>query len=146
MTKETKVQSIINYLDEIQEIIHNKHHDTAIKYNLTVEEFHIMLHLNMKNTPPTVSELAQSFNNAQNTMSEKLTRLEEKSFIERKRDPKDKRISRIILSEQGKSIVASICYESENKFISDRISKIDDKQLNTLIDGLENLIIQLKEN
>lgn len=145
MNKEIKAESIINYLDEIQDIIHKKHHDTAAKYNLTVEEFHIMLHLNMKDVPPTVSELARVFNNAQNTMSEKLTRLEEKSFIERERDTKDKRVSRVILSEQGKSIVASICYESENKFISDRILKIDDKKLDSLIDGLEELIIHLKE-
>lgn len=140
-----KTEKVIQYLDEIQNIIHNKHHELAQKYNLTIEQFHILLHLEMKSTPPTVSEIANSFNNAQNTMSEKLSRLQEKGFIKRIKEPKDKRISRISLTAEGKKLVDSICYEAENRFVVDCISKMEETKLDKLLDCLEGLVKQLKE-
>lgn len=145
MINNDKCEKVIGYLDEIQNIIHNKHHELAQKYNLTLEQFHLLLHLSMKSTPPTVNEIANSFNNAQNTMSEKLSRLQEKNLIEKVKDPKDKRISRISLSIQGKKLIDTICYEAENCFVKDAIAKMEEQKLQTLILCLEDLIKNLKE-
>lgn len=145
MINNYKSEKVIGYLDEIQNIIHNKHHDLAQKYNLTLEQFHLLLHLSMKSTPPTVNEIANSFNNAQNTMSEKLSRLQEKKFIKKIKDPNDKRVSRISLSIQGKKLIDTICYEAENCFVKDAISKMEEQKLQTLILCLEDLIKNLKE-
>ncbi|WP_035294130.1 MarR family transcriptional regulator [Clostridium sp. KNHs214] len=145
MINNYKSEKVIGYLDEIQNIIHNKHHDLAQKYNLTLEQFHLLLHLSMKSTPPTVNEIANSFNNAQNTMSEKLSRLQEKKFIKKIKDPNDKRVSKISLSIQGKKLIDTICYEAENCFVKDAISKMEEQKLQTLILCLEDLIKNLKE-
>lgn len=145
MINNDKSEKVIGYLDEIQNIIHNKHHELAQKYNLTLEQFHLLLHLSMKSTPPTVNEIANSFNNAQNTMSEKLSRLQEKNLIEKVKDPKDKRISRISLSIQGKKLIDTICYEAENCFVKDTIAKMDEQNLQRLTLCLEDLIKKLKE-
>lgn len=145
MINNDKSEKVIGYLDEIQNIIHNKHHELAQKYNLTLEQFHLLLHLSMKSTPPTVNEIANSFNNAQNTMSEKLSRLQEKNLIEKVKDPIDKRISRISLSIQGKKLIDTICYEAENCFVKDAIAKMEEQKLQTLILCLEDLIKKLKE-
>lgn len=146
LINDSKAEKILKYLDEIQDIIHSKHHELAIKYNLTVEEFHILLHLQMKTSSPTVNELAASFNNASNTMSEKLTRLENKELIIKIKDNRDRRIYRITLTQKGKKIIDDICYEAENSFVTASISKIDEKELDTLILSLQNIIKQLKED
>lgn len=146
MNSITKAEKIIQYLDEIQNVIHNKHHELAQKYNLTVEQFHGLLHLNMRSTPPTVNEIAHHFNNAQNTMSEKLSRLEEKGLIMRVKDSSDKRVTRVALTAEGKKLVDTVCFEAENKFVADSISKMEVSKLDNIVLCLEALLNQLKED
>jgi DNA-binding MarR family transcriptional regulator len=92
---------------------------------------------------PTVGEIAKNINNSQNTMSEKITRLENRGLVKRIKDSEDRRISRIVLTEEGRNLIDSIDKEANSKFLFNSISKMEDKDINNLLSCLENLIEQM---
>lgn len=145
MDNYTKAEIIIKYMDEIQETIHKRHHEIAKKHNLTVDQFHLMLHLDMKKSPPTINEMAAAFNISQNTMSEKITRLSQRNLIAKVKDPEDKRISRIQLSTEGKELVNNICYESEINFVNSAVTRMEENKIDSLLSSLKDLSSKLKE-
>lgn len=146
MESREKAEKIIEYIEKVNDLIHKKHHDLAVKHNLTVDQFHLLLYLSRKAQPPTVGQIAQIFNNASNTMSEKLTRIEEKGLIKRRKDKKDRRISRIVITEKGKELIKSISYLAGKQFIFSSITNMRDESVDNLLRSLEELISHLKED
>lgn len=146
MESREKAEKIIEYIEKVNDLIHKKHHDLAVKHNLTVDQFHLLLYLSRKSQPPTVGQIAQIFNNASNTMSEKLTRIEEKGLIKRMKDKKDRRISRIVITEKGKELIKSISYLAGKQFIFSSITNMRDESVDNLLKSLEELISHLKED
>lgn len=144
MDKSEKIKIIIQYLEEAEDIVHKKHHELAQKNNLTVEQFHLLVHLPRQGYAPTISEIAARFRNAQNTMSEKISRLEEKGLVERFKDGKDKRICRVRITEEGQKFVNNICDEAGNQFMIKTIEKMSEEHIDTFYNCLGEYICKLK--
>lgn len=141
---------IWKHLEHINKLIRLKHRETAQKYGLTFEQFHLLIELDhhhelMVSTdilPPTVGEIAADIGNAPHTLSERLKRLEKKDLVKKIKDEKDLRINRVVLTDKGQALIDRIKNESSNIFIYNALKKMDEKSLNNLLAGLK----QLNEN
>jgi DNA-binding MarR family transcriptional regulator len=150
INKQEKIEMIIHYKNEIDALIHRKYHELAQKYNLSLEQFHLLitlddLLLNVNDTvkAPTVGEIAKNVDNSQNTVSEKITRLENKELVMRIRDNYDKRVSRVVLTEKGRELIDSIDKQANSKFLFNSISSMDKEDINDFLNCLEKLIKQM---
>lgn len=151
MNKSDKVKSIIDYRRSIEEFIHGRYHKLAEKYNLSLEQFHLLIELdelvltiNDEATAPTIGDIARSIKNSQNTVSEKVTRLENKGLVERVKDNKDRRISRVVLTEQGRKLINKLSSEASSEFLFDSISGLNDDTIDNLLNGLKDLYEKMR--
>lgn len=152
MNIDEKIQRIIGCKDEIDEIIHKNYHNLAKKYDLSLEQFHLLIELDelMLDAPddvklPTVGQIAKNINNSQNTVSERISRLENKGLVKRVKDLKDKRISRVVLTDDGRKLIHEMGSEAESMFLFDSISRMKERDIDDLLECLEKLIKHMKE-
>lgn len=150
MSKEDKIQMIIQFKEQIDTLIHNKYHKLAKKYDLSLEQFHLlieldelMLDINDEHKAPTIGEIAKNINNSQNTVSERITRLENKGLVNRIKDSKDRRISRVALTDKGKNLLESVENEASGKYLFNAVSEMEDIYVDNLLGGLEKLVEQM---
>lgn len=147
MDREEKIQMIIQCKSEIDKLIHGKYHKLAQEYGLSLEQFHLlieldelMLDVDSGAEAPTIGEIAKNINNSQNTVSEKITRLESKGLVERKKDANDRRISRIVLTEKGRNLINSIDIQASSRFLFDSILNMEDEDIDDLLRCLKKLV------
>lgn len=139
MNLEENTEKVIEYVKIINRKIHIKHHEMAQRNNLTLEQFHLMVHLD-NNNPPTIGEIARRSDRAQNTISERVSRLEEKELLVREKDPHDRRVSRVMMTNRGKELMHSIKKSVANEFVYHALLKMGDSDVNDLVLNMEKLI------
>lgn len=145
MESKGKYRQIIDDLREINRAIHMKHHELAKKYSLTHDQFHLLIHLDNKKNIPTIGQIASWSGKAQNTISEMVTRLEEKNLLKRVKDKKDRRISRVMMTEESIKLIEKISYEARYEFVFEALRRLDEDMVNNLSEGLKELLEKLKE-
>ncbi|MBE6068388.1 MAG: MarR family transcriptional regulator [Clostridium lundense] len=109
------------------------------QFHLLIELDDLMLYVNDEIKAPTIGEIAKNVDNSQNTMYEKITRLENKGLVERIKDKNDKRISRVYLTENGRSLIDSIDKQASSKFLFNSILNMDDRDIDDFLKCLEKL-------
>ncbi|HEX3013198.1 MAG TPA: MarR family winged helix-turn-helix transcriptional regulator [Methanobacterium sp.] len=145
--KKENIIKIWNYWEHINKLIRLKHRETAQKYGLTFEQFHLLIELDHHaefklstyELPPTVGEIAADVGNAPHTLSERIKRLEKKGLVKKIRDEKDLRINRVMLTDKGQSLIDSIKNEAGNIFIYSALEKMEEKSLDNLLNCLKQL-------
>ena len=138
-------------LELINNLIQSKYLETAKNCNLTLEQFHILIELyyhygsmiSDEILPLSIGEIAEDIGNAPHTLSERIKRLEKKDLIKKVRDEKDHRITRVLLSPKGYSLMDNIEKKSNYIFIYKALEKMDETILNNLLDGLKQLKMNL---
>lgn len=139
----TKIWECWEHMDRL---IRSKYHETSKKYGLTLEQFHLLIELDELELdmiseevlPPTIGQIAADIGNAPHTLSGSIKRLEKKGLVKKVKDEKDLRINRVVFTEKGRSMINNIKEEVSNIFIQN-VLKMDEKSLNNLLDGLEEL-------
>ncbi len=139
-----KTNKIVENIRKINQMIHMKHHEVAQQYNLSLDQFHLLVHLDYKKENPTIGDIAKKSNRSQNTISERVTRLEEKGLLMRVSDKIDRRVSRVIVTDKGKELIESVNYEASNEFVFKALCKVEDEISTTLLKGLELLAKNLE--
>ena len=145
MDLQKKSESISNYIRECSNIIHAKGHQIAQEYDLTYDQYHLLIYLSFMQTPPTISDISKKFNRAQNTISEKVSRLEEKNLAIRTDDEQDRRITRVIITEKGIELIHTIKQERSNRATYRALEKMDESEVDNLLLSLTKLYDNLKE-
>lgn len=137
---------ISSLLTEINRLLHGKHHDLALQHGLTGEQFHLLVELDELSLSfsedgmaPTVGEIAQSLNRAQNTVSEKISRLEKRGLVERVPDAEDRRVTRIVPTERCRKLLGAIDFLAGDEFLQRCLARLTDKVLEQLATGLQAL-------
>lgn len=146
---DTKVVEAVRYWNLLNRKIHLKHHETAQKYNLTLEQFHLLIELNEleldipENQSPTVGEIANRSGNAPHTLSERINRLEKRGLVIKIKDKRDLRVSRVVLTVKGRDLVNTIRTESKNIFLYSALEKMDEKSIDCLMECLKKISEEL---
>lgn len=144
-----KYSDIMCDLRFVNRWIHEKHHKWAEEYGLTLDQYHILIHLKrakQKQEYYTIKKLAQKFNNAQNTMSEKISRMEKKELITRTRDENDRRAMKINISEKGIDLLSKIHNKVKDENLYSVLEKIDEDVINDFEEGLKKIVNKIKED
>lgn len=151
MNRDETIKKIIDHKDEIDTLIHRKYHELAKKNKLSLEQFHLLIELDElmldikdEYQAPTIGEIAKNINHTQNTVSERITRLETKGLVKRVKDLNDRRISRVFLTEEGRNFIELIEKEASSKFLFHSLSNMEETDLNSLESCLNILIKQMK--
>lgn len=151
MTRNNKIESIIQYKRAIDSSIHAKHHELAKDYDISLQQYHLLIELDELMLEvedgflaPTVGELSKNIKKSQNTTSEKISRLEKKGLVSREKDPQDKRVSRIQLTDQGRQLIEAISKQANNTFLYDSIAQLDDTTIDQLLKSLKLLADTMK--
>lgn len=138
-------ETISKYIWDCSNIIHAKGHNIAKEHGLTYDQYHLLIYLKNSKEPPTINEISNILNRAQNTISEKVTRLEEKGLVKRVDDEKDRRITRVLVTEEGLKLVEAIKKERNNRATYMALLKMEDIEVRNLLFTLEKLYNNLKE-
>ena len=148
-----KVDEAIEWWNKLNKTLHLKHHEAAKRYNLSLEQFHLLLELeemeheiteDVLQIGPSVGEIAIRKGCAPHTISERLSRLQKKGLVDMVKDQHDLRISRIILTKKGKGIIDQIRHESRDIFLKNLFESMDANSLNDLVEGLRELMKKLE--
>ncbi len=145
MDLQKKSESISNYIRECSNIIHIKGHQIAQEYNLTYDQYHLLVYLSLIETPPTISDISKKFGRAQNTISEKISRLEEKELANRVDDKEDRRITRVVITEKGRDLIHTIKRERSNRATFVALEKMDESEVDSLLKNLTILYDNLNK-
>lgn len=138
-------ETISNYIRECSNIIHTKGHQIAQEYGLTYDQYHLLIYLSFREKPPTINEISKKFNRAQNTISEKISRLEEKELVSRVDDLKDRRITRVIITERGLNLIHTIRQVRSNRVTYTALEKMKKDEIENLLINLSILYNNLKK-
>ncbi len=138
-----KTEEIIKYVRYINSLVHRKRHLLAQDNNLTFDQFHTLIFLNKTDYPPTIGEMAKETKKAQNTISERISRLEEKGLVERVKDKNDRRVSKVALTQVGRELINSINYQAGTEFVKKALIDINEEVVDNMLFGLEELAKQL---
>ena len=130
---------ISNYIRECSNIIHTKGHQIAQEYDLTYDQYHLLIYLSFSKKPPTINEISKKFSRAQNTISEKISRLEEKELVSRIGDPMDRRVTRVIITEKGHNLIHTIRQERSNRVTYIALEKMEKGEVESLLTNLSKL-------
>ena len=94
---------------------------------LSVSELHLLDTISTF-TNPTMSEIAQKATLTNGTITTAVKKLESKGCLERKKDPNDRRIIRVIITNKGHQAISV-----HNEFHDDMVARICDEQ--TLVEN-----------
>ena len=145
MELQNKSESISNYIRECSNIIHTKGHQIAQEYDLTYDQYHLLVYIALLEKPPTINDISKKFNRAQNTISEKISRLEEKGLVSRVDDIKDRRVTRVIITEEGVSLIHIIKRERSNRATYLALEKMEKHEIDNLLNNLSKLYNNLNK-
>jgi len=101
--------------------------------------------LKKSENPPTINDIASRLERAQNTVSEKISRLEDKGLVRRIGDVNDRRITRVEITDKGLDLVKTIKRERSNKVIYSALKNMEEDEVKDLLKNLEKLHHYLKE-
>jgi DNA-binding MarR family transcriptional regulator len=88
--------------------------------------------------PRSLTELADSQAVSLATMSKSVSVLAERGWVERRKDPKDRRKLFLELTDQGRKVLEGVRARTDRR-LDDRLALMDEKQCQELRRGLELL-------
>jgi MarR family transcriptional regulator, organic hydroperoxide resistance regulator len=141
---------VVQLLDEIHhEMYHRKYKDVVTDFNMSKEQIWILWKLRRakkhKSKEYSVGNLAKKFNVAHNTMSERISRLEEKGLINRVQSANDRRKYFIELSIEGKNLINRIDEEHKKLFALSVKEGLNAEKTETLAKLLNELVCSIRE-
>ncbi|NMB27429.1 MAG: winged helix DNA-binding protein [Tissierellia bacterium] len=140
-----KSESISNYIRECSNIIHTKGHQIAQEYGLTYDQYHLLIYIDLLERAPTINDIAEKFNKAQNTISEKVSRLEEKGLVNRVGDKQDRRMTRVTITEEGKNLIDTIRQERNSRATYVALQTMNESEVDSLLINLTRLYNNLNK-
>lgn len=152
MTKKQIITQLLDCQTDADRMVHENYHRLAQELGLTLEQFHLLLELDelmldVQNTAdaPTVGMLAKSIRVSQNTVSERVSRLEKKNLVCRKPDPKDRRISHVVLTQEGRSLLQRISAQAETSFVRHAMEQMETEELQTFLVCAQKLVSSMNQ-
>lgn len=112
--------------------------EVLVDQHLTLAQFRTLLFLHTQHAP-TMTEIADFLSVRPNIATGVVQRLEGRGWVERTADAQDRRVRRLGLTEQGRSLVSAIVEAAQRDF-AHVISALDDEQLSQLAGIFEVLI------
>lgn len=141
------IKAIVRYQSQINDKMVKERRRIAQKNGLPLEQYRLLIQLKeiiddykVYDTDPTVGHIAKVIKKSQNSISEIITRLENKELLSRCRDKKDRRISRVSITKRGIELLHTIKNETENRLLEESLQKLTNDEIHQLCNCLKKLI------
>jgi len=112
-------------------------------FRLTFPQFGVLLRLSFRDNV-TQKELSDIMDTDTTTIMVICDSLQKKGFLERMKDPSDRRVNRLILTEKGRNVVSK-AYPLMMKRYEFFVNSISQKELETITPILEKLYAAIKK-
>lgn len=150
MSNVDKCRLIIQEKKEIDWILHQRYHAVARQGGLSLEQFHLLVELDelmleLEDEGISINRIARKIHNAQNTVSERVSRLEDKGLVKRVRDEKDRRVSRVEMTDEGRKLLAEINEEANLNFALDALGVLSEEEIDSFLSTLKKIIMQMQK-
>jgi len=146
-----KRYTLVDYKNKIDALIHQQYHVQAQKYGLSLEQYHLLIELDelMLDVPAedpgvSIGKIAQHIGNAQNTISERISRLEDKGLLQRVRDVKDRRVSRVCITGEGQKIIDAIEQEAARFSLVNAVETLEDEEVDQMLAILKKILLHME--
>ena len=126
----------------IAKAIKNKNRSVISSYKLSPNEIDLLVALDM-GVYDTAKEIADNFEISKSLVCRSVDSLTKKGYIDTQKDEKDKRVTHLILREEGKPIVDTL-KENRKKTTEDLLRGIDEEELkifSKVLDQMKNNMI-----
>jgi DNA-binding MarR family transcriptional regulator len=117
--------------------------ETLKTLQITFPQFGVLLRLSFQDNI-TQKELSDIMNTDTTTIMVICDSLQKKGFLKRMKDPSDRRVNRLILTEEGKNLVSK-AYPLMMKRYKFFVNSISQKELKTITPILEKLYAAIKK-
>jgi DNA-binding MarR family transcriptional regulator len=117
--------------------------ETLKTLQITFPQFGVLLRLSFQDNV-TQKELSDIMDTDTTTIMVICDSLQKKGFLKRMKDPSDRRVNRLILTEEGKNIVSK-AYPLMMKRYEFFVNSISQKELDTITPILEKLYVAIKK-
>ncbi|PTQ57050.1 MAG: Transcriptional regulator, MarR family [Candidatus Carbobacillus altaicus] len=122
---------------------YTKHTLRQIDGQLTMTDFIFLKHLEGEGGVP-VTDLARHFGVSASYITNWADRLEKKGLIRRERQPSDRRVVLLMMTEEGEAVRKSV-EEKRMSHVLELLAEIEDEELVTLNRILRKILNQLEE-
>ena len=128
-----------NYKDKFHSIFLPKLDDEVDKFSMGMGHFMIMLNLSSRKDNPIITVLAKELSISHPTMTYLVDYLENKHFVLRRRDDKDRRAIRISLTKKGKDLIKNISCKWEKK-VELFLNRMENEDRETFMTSINNIV------
>lgn len=130
----TKVEELIR---QVAVIITHRGRRQLENYSVTPPQFSALLVL-IKNGEITMGELCQKLFLACSTVTDLIDRMEKNGFVERFKDEKDRRVSRLRVLPAGFSVYEEVL-KARQAYVSSMLEKLSPEEHQQIVTALEKL-------
>lgn len=140
MSKEEFSDSVVRIerlLRHVAFIIKKRGRDILSDFDITTPQFLALVVL--KDRPGiTMGELCERLYLACSTATDLIDRMEKNGYLERNRDPDDRRVIRLSITEKGQNIIDQVI-NARRRYVDSILKQLTQKEIDQLAQSLEKL-------
>lgn len=130
----TKVERLLRH---VAFIIKKRGRDILVDFGITTPQFNALLTLH-DNPNITMGELCEKLFLACSTATDLIDRMEKNGFLERNRDPQDRRVIRLAISPKGQQVISEVI-TARRRYVASILEKLNGTEIEQLGNSLEKL-------
>lgn len=131
------VAKIEGLLRHVAFIIKKRGRDMLVDFGITTPQFNALLTL--RDHPNiTMGDLCEQLFLACSTATDLIDRMEKNGFLERARDPQDRRVIRLSISDKGKDVISEVI-AARRRYVASILEKLTAEEIDQLGDSLDKL-------
>lgn len=112
---------------------------------MTVKQWFLTVMISQfRDTPPTLTEVAELMGSSRQNVKQLALKLEEKGFLNIEKDEKDSRALRLKLTEKSRKFW-EMREEKDNQFITELFKDLSEKEINVICNGFNKLFDKIQK-
>jgi len=131
------VVKIERLLRHVAVIIKKRGRDMLSDFEITNPQFNALLVLR-EHPGITMGEICEKLFLACSTATDLIDRMEKSGYLNRKRDPQDRRVIRLSITEKGKQVIAEVI-AARRRYVASILKQLTEEETEQLAESLERL-------
>lgn len=137
------VEDVELHLRSISILIRHHTRELLTQYDLTLPQYYALIHLRKNRL--TMGELCCRLYLASSTVTDLVDRMEKLDLVTRVRDEDDRRVIRIEIQDAGRQVIERVM-QDRLRFLSERLRKLNEEQVEKLVTLLEELHVLMESS
>ncbi|HHW17761.1 MAG TPA: MarR family transcriptional regulator [Firmicutes bacterium] len=131
------VAKVERLLRHVAFIIKKRGREILEDFEITNPQFNALLTLR-EHPDITMGELCEKLFLACSTATDLIDRLEKNGYLERRRDPQDRRVIRLSISDKGRHVISEVI-AARRRYVASILKQLSQEEIDRLAESLEKL-------